>query len=31
MQKMSIVVDVQKKIIKTCVDKKYYILEVTPR
>ena len=30
MQKISIVVDVQGKILKTCVDKKIFILEVTP-
>ena len=30
MQKISIVVDVQGKIFKTCVDEKIFILEVTP-
>ena len=30
MQKISIVVDVQGKIIKTCVDENIFILEVTP-
>ena len=30
MQKISIVEDVQGKIIKTCVDEKCYILEATP-
>ena len=30
MQKMSIVDDVQEKVFKTCVDEKFYILEVTP-
>ena len=30
MQKISIVEDVQVKLIKTCVNKKCYILEVTP-
>ena len=30
MQKMSINRDVQRKIFDTCVDEKFYILEVTP-
>ena len=30
MQKISVVVDVQGKIFKTCVDEKLFILEVTP-
>ena len=30
MQKMSIVEDVWGKIIKTCVDEKCFVLEVTP-
>ena len=30
MQKISIVVDVQGKIFKTCVDENIFILEVTP-
>ena len=30
MQKMSIVVEDQEKNFKTCVDEKFYILEVTP-
>ena len=30
MQKISIVVDVQGKIIKNCVDEKFFILKVTP-
>ena len=30
MQKMSIVIDVQGKIFETCVNEKFYILEVTP-
>ena len=30
MQKISIVVDVQGKVFKICVDEKFFILKVTP-